>query len=466
MDWSRCRRPHLIGIGGIGVSGVARALHARGLDVRGSDVRESSLTLALRAEGVRVTIGQRAENLGDADTVVWSTAIPETNPERRAAAERGVQLLHRSEVLGALLAGRPSVGVLGTHGKGTTASAVAWLLDVAGRAPSFVIGGLLLNFDTNARWRDEGPVVAEIDESDGSLVNVPTRTVVINNLEADHLNYYTNGLEDVLARFQHHFERHPGIELVVANADDAGARAAVTRAGRPFVGFGLSDDPAVTYRAVDLAVDGLTTRFTVQCEGRALGRVHLRLPGRYNVSNALGAIATAHRLGVPFADIARGIETFRGLENRFTVVEAGPLTVVKDYISHPTGIRRVLEAAREGGRGPITAVFKPYRFTMVNYLQDDYAVAFRDAAHTVVTELYPAGEVPIPGIDTAWLCDRIRGAGSAVTYVPQMDDILPFLLENVAPGGQVIFFGGDDLFAIADRYAAALGGPRAAGREA
>jgi UDP-N-acetylmuramate--alanine ligase len=458
MDWERCRRPHLIGIGGIGVSGVARALHARGLDVRGSDVRESSITLALRAQGVRVTIGQRAENLGDADTVVWSTAVPETNPERRAAVERGLQVRHRSEVLGALLDGRPSVGVLGTHGKGTTAAAITWLLEAGGRAPGFVIGGLLLNYDTNARWPTDGPVVAEIDESDGSLVNVPTQTVVINNLEADHLNYYTNGLEDVLARFQHHFERHPGIDLVVANTDDPGARAAVTRAGRAFVGFGLSDDPAVTYRATDLVVDGLTTRFTVRCEGRTLGPVHLRLPGRYNVSNAIGAIATAHRLGVPFADIARGVESFRGLENRFTVVEAGRMTVVKDYISHPTGIRRVLEAAREGGRGPITAVFKPYRFTMVNYLQDDYAVAFRDAAHTVVTELYPAGEVPIPGIDTEYLCDRIRGGGSAVTFVPQMDEIVDHLLTSVAPGGQVIFFGGDDLFAVADRYAAAVSG--------
>lgn len=464
MDWERCRRPHLIGIGGIGVSGVARALHARGLDVRGSDVRESSITQALRAEGLRVVIGQRAENLGDADTVVWSTAIPETNPERRAADERGLQVRHRSEVLGALLAGRASVGVLGTHGKGTVAALVTWLLEAGGRAPSFIIGGLLLNYGTNARWAASGPAVAEVDESDGSLVNVPTQTVVINNLEADHLNYYKNGLDDVIARFHSHFERHPEIGLVVANADDPGARAAMARAGRPFVGFGLSEDLTIAYRAADLAVDGLTTHFTVLCDGRALGRVHLRLPGRYNVSNAVGAVATAHRLGVPFADIARGVESFRGLENRFTVVEAGRVRVVKDYISHPTGIRRVLAAAREGGGGPITAVFKPYRFTMVNYLQDDYATAFRDAAHTVITELYPAGEVPIPGIDTAFLCDRIRGAGSAVTYVPELDDIVPYLLETVEAGGQVIFFGGDDLFAVADRFAAAAaaaGGPEA-----
>lgn len=462
LDWERCRRPHLIGIGGIGVSGVARALHARGLDVRGSDVRESSITQALRAEGIRVTIGQRAENLADADTVVWSTAIPETNPERRAATERGVPLLHRSEVLGALLADRPSVGVLGTHGKGTVAAFVTWLLEAGGLAPSFIIGGLLLNYGTNTRWAPTSPgesggwAVAEVDESDGSLVNVSTRVVVINNLEADHLNYYKNGLDDVIARFHTHFERHPEIELVVANADDPGARRVVREAGHEFVGFGFSDDPAVTYRAVDVAVEGLSTRFTVLCEGRALGRVRLPLPGRYNVSNAVGAIATAHRLGVPFEAIAQGVETFRGLENRFTVVDAGSVQVVKDYISHPTGIRRVLAAAHEGGGGPITAVFKPYRFTMVNYLQDDYATAFADAAHTVVTELYPAGEVPIPGIDTEFLCDRIRSAGSDVTYVPEMDDIVSYLLANVAAGGQVIFFGGDDLFQVADRYAEAV----------
>ena len=209
MELDRIRRPHLIGIGGIGVSAVARALHARGHDVRGTDVRESSITRALRDEGIAVTIGQRAENLGDADAVIYSTAIPETNPERQAAAARGVPLLHRSVVLGGLTAGRDTVGVIGTHGKGTVAAATAWLLDAGGLGPSFLIGGLLLNYGTNTRWRPDGWLIAEVDESDGSLVNVPSRFVVVNNLEADHLNYYRNGLDDVLATVARFFAFFP-----------------------------------------------------------------------------------------------------------------------------------------------------------------------------------------------------------------------------------------------------------------
>ena len=448
FEW---KRPHLIGIGGIGVSGVARALHARGLDVRGTDVRESAITRALRAEGIAVRIGQRAENLGDADVVIVSTAIPETNPERVAAAERRLPTVHRSEVLGALTGGRDSVGVMGTHGKGTVASLITWLLEAGGLAPSFIIGGLLENYGTNARYREEGWLVAEVDESDGSLCNVPTKAVLVNNLEADHLNYYRRGLADVLDTFAAYFERHPGVELVFGNADDPGAREALARAGRPAITFGR-DDATATYRAADMRLEGLGSSFTVRCEGATLGRVELRRPGRYNVANAIGAIAVAHRLGVSFADIAAALPDFRGLENRFSVVEAGGLQVVKDYISHPTGIRRVLAGAKAGGAGPITAVFKPYRFTMIHYLQDDYATAFQDAESTVVTELYTAGEVPIPGIDTAYLCERIREAGSEVSYVPEMGDIVPFLLERVPRRGQVIFFGGDDLFELADRY--------------
>ncbi len=453
------RRPHLIGVGGIGVSGIARALRARGLAVQGSDVRESSLTRALRDEGVKVMIGQREENIADADLVIYSTAIPESNPERRIAASRGIPLIHRSEVLGALMRERDSIGVLGTHGKGTTAALITWLLEQGGRSPSFIIGGLLQNYGTNTRWREQGPVVVEIDESDGSLVNVPTDVALINNLEADHLNYYRSGLEDVLDTFAGHLARHPETVLF-GNGDDHGtaelfARVAGKINGAP-VTFGLDRDD-LDYQAREITTDGLATRFSIHCAGEFVATARLGIPGEYNVANAIGAVAVAHRRGVPWDAIVKGLASFRGLENRFTVVERDSMRIIKDYISHPTGIRRVLEAAKAASDRPIVAVFKPYRFTMVNYLQDDYATAFKDAAHTVITELYPAGEVPIPGIDTEYLCDRIRGAGSRVSYVPSMEGIVPFLEERFPREHQVIFFGGDDLFAVADSYAARVG---------
>lgn len=455
MDLKSFQRPHLIGIGGIGVSGVARALNALGYDVRGTDVRESSITRALAEEGIRVTIGQKAENLDDADVVVYSTAVPETNPERKAAAERVIPVVHRSEILGALTASRPSIGIIGTHGKGTVAAMITWLLECAGMEPSFIIGGILENFGTNTRFRPDGWLVAEVDESDGSLINVPTRVVLLNNLEADHLNYYKNGLEDILAQVRRYLRANRIVERVFANADDRGAVEAMARARASFVSFGIvAETPA--FRATDVAVDGLGTRFTLWRRGERLGDVRLAVPGQYNVNNAVGAVAVADSLGVPFETIAEGLATFRGLENRFTVVETGRVRVIKDYISHPTGIRRVLAAAKASGGGPIVGVFKPYRFTMIHYLAEEYATAFQDAQRAVVTELYTAGEVPIPGVDAGTLCDSIRATGTPVEFVPEMDDIVPWLLENVPDGHQVIFFGGDDLFVLADEYARRL----------
>jgi len=460
------RKIHLIGIGGIGVSGVARSLLALGHQVSGSDVRESQLTLSLRALGARVEIGQRAENLGDADLVVYSTAIPATNPELVAARERGLDVRHRSEVLGAIVAQRPiAIGVIGTHGKGTTASAITWILEVAERDPSFIIGGLLENFAApleqgthklNARITASDALVAEVDESDGSLVNVHPTLAVVNNLEADHLNYYED-LAHVQRTIVEALNANPRLERVFVNVDDAGARAIIDQLRAPVTTFGrVLSERGADVEARAATADFRTGQFVLAHKGQVLGEVALVLPGLHNLDNTTAASAVALHLGVPHETIALALRSFRGLENRFTVVEAAGRTIVKDYISHPTGIRRVLEAAASSGQ-KTTAVFKPYRFTMVNYLQDDYAEAFHDAAHTIITELYPAGEVPIPGIDTEFLCEKIRARGPKVTFVPLMDDIVPLLLATIGPNEQVVFFGGDDLFQLADRFAAELG---------
>ena len=469
---------HLIGIGGIGVSGVARLLHARGLDVQGSDVRESQLTLALRELGIRVTIGHDANNLGSADTVVISTAIPATNPEFVAAQQRGLRVLHRSEALGALLEDRRGIGIIGTHGKGTVSAAITWLLDQGGLQPGYVIGGLLQNYGDNAndgkalpngdRW-----LVAEVDESDGSLVNSHPEVAVLNNLELDHLHYYPEWpkLEAAVLRF---FHENAKLRVAVLNADDAGVEKILVKLQLPenarlvTFGFDPPDRPdhqgeALRQRPVDVRGTHLQTgrmkaSFDVSVrEGadyRQLGRVEVSLPGKYNASNVLAAIATALAVEVPFEQIQRATPLYQGLENRFTLVDAAGVEVVKDYISHPTGIKRVLEAARSQAEGPVVAVFKPYRFTMIHYLQDDYREAFRDADRVVVTELYTAGEVPIPGIDTDFLCAKIREVVPDVTYVHDLADIAPWLQREVQAPATVLFFGGDDLFRVADAYVA------------
>ncbi|MCO4760155.1 MAG: UDP-N-acetylmuramate--L-alanine ligase [Myxococcales bacterium] len=453
---------HLIGIGGIGVSAVARLLHSRGAKVQGSDVRESQLTLALRDLGIGVHIGHDAAHLAGVDTVVVSTAIPETNPELVAARAQGMEVVHRSEVLGRLLQERQSVGVIGTHGKGTVSGATTWLLDAGGHEPGYIIGGLLLNYNNNARDGDTW-MVAEVDESDGSLINSQPTVAILNNLELDHLNYYKDWaqLEQLVLRF---FLDNPRLELAVINIDDPGARkiyaqlSPLRERGVRVVGFGFESEDA-DYRGINLNNHRMRGSFDlVHREQGALGPVAISLPGDYNASNVLGAMAIALEVGVPFETVQQAAPQYKGLENRFTLVDANGVEVVKDYISHPTGIRRVLQAARGQADGEVVAVFKPYRFTMIHYLQDDYALAFKDADRVVVTELYTAGEVPIPGTDTDMLCRRIREQCDEVTYVHELERIPSWLGDHVAAPATVLFFGGDDLFEVADSYVAQRGG--------
>lgn len=453
---------HLIGIGGIGVSAVARLLLARGVQVRGSDVRASQLTAMLESLGADVRIGHDASHLDGVGLVVRSTAIPDVNPELVAARERGVPIAHRSEVLGMLLEDRESVGVIGTHGKGTTSGAIAWLLDAAGLQPGYLIGGLLENWRDNARDGDQW-MIAEVDESDGSLVNSRPTVALLNNLELDHLNYYKDWaqLETTVERF---FIDNARLRIAAFNVDDEGSRAVLAKVrdrlaarGVRIVTFGFSDGASV--RGSVLRHERMRGRFEVLQRDDVghetdLGPVAIALPGAYNASNVLGAIAVALAVGVPFETIAAAAPGYLGLENRFTLVEAGGIEIVKDYISHPTGIRRVLEAAAAQAEGEIVAVFKPYRFTMIHYLQDDYAVAFEKADRVVVTELYTAGEVPIPGVDTEMLCRRIRERCDDVTYVHDIDAIPAHLQATTQAPATVLFFGGDDLFRVADRWAA------------
>jgi UDP-N-acetylmuramate--alanine ligase len=447
-------RYHLVGVGGIGVSAVARLLHARGLTVQGSDVRESQITLALRALGVHVYIGHSPDHLEGVDVVVKSTAIPATNPELVAAAERGITIVHRSEVLGWLMDTRRSIGIIGTHGKGTVSGAITWLLEQAGEQPGYIIGGLLENFGDNARDGDNW-LVAEVDESDGSLVNTRPNIAVLNNLELDHLNYYDSWekLEASVVRF---FVDNPNLELAVLNIDDPGVRkvhAAIVEQGTTALikTFGFESVDA-DYRGTDHVPARMSGHFALNIAGAAVGEVRIGLPGAYNASNVLAAVAACHSAGIAVDALLAATQSYKGLENRFTLVDAAGVEVVKDYISHPTGIRRVLHAAREQAEGELVAVFKPYRFTMIHYLQDDYAEAFAGADRVVITELYTAGEVPIPGVDTDMLCRRIRERCDDVTYVHDMDAIASHLQQTVNDGATVLFFGGDDLFAVADGY--------------
>lgn len=451
LDLGRYAHVHFLGIGGIGVSAVARLVLARGIRVSGSDVRESSITQALAREGARVSIGHAAANLAGADLVVVSTAIPDTNPELRAAHQAGLPVVHRSRVLDALMAGRRTIGVTGTNGKGSVASMITWLLDRAGHRPAFAIGARLIDFDTNARASDAPLFVAELDESDGSVVDTHPDRLVLVNLDADHLNHYKD-LDGLLDTFTDYLAAPDAPPALHGFADDANVATVLRQSGRRAITFGTAPD--ATYRVSDLAMAGMGSTFRLAGPTGDLGTFAMSLPGAYNAMNAAAALSVVLEEGVN-PDVARAaLPAFRGLENRFTVVPVGPGFVVKDYTSHPVGIRAVIDGARAFATGRIVTVFKPYRFTMIHYLHNEYRDAFRGADLSVITEMYTAGEVPIPGVDTAWLIGRIRDAGAQVIHVPDMDGIVPALLDAVRPDDTVIFFGGDDLFRLADGYVA------------
>ncbi len=444
------QRVHFLGIGGIGVSALARLLMARGIAVSGSDVRSSSITEALAAEGAAVTIGHRAENINGADLVVYSTAIPADNVELAAARDAGLPVHHRSVLLGALVDAFTTIGVTGTNGKGTVSSMLTWILETAGMRPSFYIGAHCENLGTNARCAGDEWFVAELDESDGSLVNTAPVYAVLNNLEMDHLNYYRDfdHVIEVLGAF---FASLPEGATGFFNADCEGACLVARDAPVRRILFGES--AAADFRLMDDETGPTGSTFCVAPPDGKLECYELKVPGRYNVENAVAAIAVARTLGVLTVTIREALASYRGMANRYTVLQAGDHQVIKDYISHPTGIRKVLETARISAKGRVRAVFKPYRYTMINYHAENYRDAFAGADAVVLTEMWEADEEPIPGVTTSWLAEVMRAGGQDVEYVPDMDGILAYLEQTLTPGETVIFFGGDDLFALAEDFA-------------
>ncbi len=452
------QRVHLLGIGGIGVSALARMLAAHGITVSGCDVRESSIIDALRTEGIEVEIGHRPHHVDDNDVIVYSTAVPGENPELQYARTSGKPVLHRSELLALLVDAHETVGVTGTNGKGTVCTMITWLLECAGLKPSFYIGGLSPNLGTNARETRGRYMVAELDESDGSVCNIRPRYALINNVELDHLNYYSSIDEvvDTLARFCTDL---PAGARVFVNRDDAGAMAVAERLSpAALVTFGSHAQADYRYEILSLGDDRSTFR-TWRGRGRErtlLGDFELHVPGAYNIENAIGAIAVASELGIGPEVLAQALPTFRGLANRYTLIRGGGRSFVKDYMSHPSGMRKVLHTARLGDPERLVAVFKPYRYTMIRYHAKNYADALKDADEVIITDMWEANEDPIPGVDTAWLVEQLREEGLTVTYLPAMETIAPYLARETRAGECVVFFGGNDLFEIAEQLCVEL----------
>jgi UDP-N-acetylmuramate--alanine ligase len=457
----RTRRIHFVGIGGIGMSGIAELLANLGYEVSGSDARRSDVTDRLAGLGVRIATGHDAANVGDADVVVVSSAIRSGNAEVAAAQARRIPVIPRAEMLAELMRLRYGIAVAGAHGKTTTTSMVALVLDRAGLDPTAVIGGRLSAFGSNARLGSGDYMVAEADESDRSFLKLSPAIAVITNIDREHMESYGtwDNLQDAFADFAN---KVPFYGAVVACADDRPVRELLPRLTRRVITYGLSD-AEITGEEMDLHAFGSTCRVTrrgADGRGQVLGRLALRVPGRHNVLNALAATAVAVEVGIPFDKVASALAEFQGAERRFQVRgEADGVLVVDDYGHHPTEIAAVVAAAGAGIGRRIVAVFQPHRYSRTQQLMDEFAGAFAGASLIVLTDIYAAGEAPIEGITVDALAEAIRGRTEApVELVKSLHDIPAALARLTRPGDIVLTLGAGSIGTIGDRILEAIRG--------
>lgn len=449
---------HFVGIGGYGMSGLARVLAGMGYRVTGSDLKESERTRRLADLGLDIAIGHRTENLGHPDAVVFSTDVPPDNVELRAAAQQGIPVLHRSEVLAKLLNSRFGIAVTGTHGKTTTSAMIALLLEKGGLDPTVVLGGEVDDFEGNAKLGHSEFLVAEACESDGSFRRYTPRVSVVTNIEKEHLDHYSGDFNAVVEAFRCFIFRTKPEGAVIVCADDpllpdlaAGFPRGIT--------YGLHGGAEIAAR--NLRHNGRGYDFELWRRGVPLGELRLKVPGRHNVSNALAAMAVGLEVGLEVPLMEQVLAGFAGAKRRYQVLassRSGP-TVVDDYAHHPTEIKATLRAARERAQQRVIAVFQPQRYVRTHLLMQEFSQAFGDADEIILAEIYsPPGENPIPGVSSQVLADLIRRQGGTVSFFPEKAEIVDYLLENAAAGDTVVTMGAGDIWTVAHDLAGKLAG--------
>ena len=445
---------HFIGIGGIGMSGIAEVMHNLGYQVQGSDVAEGYVIAGLRGKGIAVHIGHRADNLGDAAVIVTSTAIKRDNPEVEAAYERRIPVVRRAEMLAELMRLKSTVAVAGTHGKTTTTSMIAALLDAGGVDPTVINGGIINSYGSNARLGASDWMVVEADESDGSFLRLDGTIAVVTNIDPEHLDHY-GSFDKAKDAYVEFVENVPFYGAALLCLDHPEVQAIIPRVrDRRVVTYGFSAQADV--RGVNVTPIPGGNRFEAIVRSRdgsqrSIEGIEMPMPGRHNVQNALAAIGVALELGIPDATIQQGFAKFGGVKRRFTKVgevalDGGAVTIIDDYGHHPVEIRAVLSAAREGATNRVIAVVQPHRYTRLDSLMEDFQQAFNDADMVLVSPVYAAGEAPIEGVDADALVAglKTRGHRSAAT-VADAGALAAALAGMVQPGDMVICLGAGDI---------------------
>ena len=451
-------RVHIVGIGGAGMSGIALVLHERGCTVTGSDLKSSRYVRELEAAGIEVHVGHEAATIDAVkpDVVCVSTAIPETNPEVIRARELGIPVWPRAKMLPALSLGHTTVAVSGTHGKTTTSSMIATMLDRMGLDPSFLIGGFVEGYDTNGRSGKSAYYVAEADESDGSFLYFAPTVAVITNVEADHLDHY-GSLANVEHAFVQFMQTVGEDGCVVVCGEKAHNLELARESGRRFVSYGFEGDGDFDYVCVpEPSHHTIESHLTVRLPGSREVRVTIHAnPGRHNMLNATAAIAAADVLGLDVEAAARALSTFQGVKRRFThVADIDGITVVDDYGHHPTEVAATLAAARELAYDRVVVVFQPHRYSRTKALADAFAHAFDDADVLYVMDVFSAGELPIPGISGKTVANEVVSGGGVgeVHYVPSRRKLTERLVADLRPGDLLITMGAGDVTLVGPAF--------------
>ncbi|MCL8380845.1 MULTISPECIES: UDP-N-acetylmuramate--L-alanine ligase [Xanthobacter] len=438
---------HFVGIGGIGMSGIAEVLHNLGYEVQGSDVADSANVKRLRERGIKVMIGHAAANVDDADVVVVSSAIKRDNPELMAARAKRLPVVRRAEMLAELMRLKSCVSIAGTHGKTTTTSLVAALLDAGNFDPTVINGGIINAYGTNARLGDGNWMVVEADESDGTFLKLPTEVAIVTNVDPEHLDHFKT-FDKVQEAFKAFVENVPFYGFAVMCIDHPVVQALVGRIeDRRVITYG--ENPQADVRLVDVDLKGGVTKFGVVFRNRAGETVHeirglrLPMPGKHNALNATAAIAVAHELKVPDEKIIEALSQFGGVKRRFTRTgEWNGVTVYDDYGHHPVEIAAVLKAARAASEGQVIAVVQPHRYSRLASLFDEFCTCFNDADHVVVAPVYTAGEAPIEGADRDHLVQGLIAHGHrSVTALDGPEQLAGIVAGLAKPGDYVICLG-------------------------
>jgi UDP-N-acetylmuramate--alanine ligase len=437
---------HFVGIGGIGMSGIAEVLHNLGYGVQGSDIAEGYNVARLRAAGIPVAVGHAEENLGAAQVVVVSTAVRRDNPEVQAARARLVPVVRRAEMLAELMRLKWSIAVGGTHGKTTTTSLVAAVLEAAKLDPTVINGGIVNAYGTNTRLGAGDWMVVEADESDGSFLRLPSVVAVVTNMDAEHLDHWgtAEAMKEGYAQFVGNI---PFYGFAVLCLDHPEVQAMIPRLDRRVVTYGFS--PQADVRAERVITDRMGATFEVVVQDRATGRARalkpFRLPmlGQHNVQNALAAIAIGVEMDIDEGAIRSALAGFKGVKRRFTRVgEAGGITVIDDYGHHPVEIAAVLKAARQAGARDVVAVVQPHRYTRLAGLFEEFCTCMNDAGTVIVADVYPAGEAPIEGVDQEALVEGLRARGHrSVVPLPGPDSLAEMVHAIARPGDYVVCLG-------------------------